>query len=110
MDLFNVLVSCGLGYEIPELLVSLIRIVVTAIKVAVPIGLVIFGMIDLGKAVMQQKDDEIKKNQQIFIKRLITAVLVFLVVSIVQLVIGIISNADGSDADGAIDCLNEILN
>lgn len=109
MEMFNLLVQCGLGVEIPDILVNLIRLVVFAIKVIVPIGLVIFGMIDLGQAVIKQKDDEIKKQQTLFVKRVIAAVLVFLVVSIVQLVISLIDKADPESNNSAIDCLNEIL-
>ena len=57
---------------------------VLVIKIVVPILLIVFGMLDLGKAVMAQKDDEIKKAQQTFVKRLVSAALVFLVILIVQ--------------------------
>ena len=61
-------------------------------------------MLDLGKAVMAQKEDEIKKSQQLFIKRLISAVLVFLVVFIVQIVIGLVAGDDSSNITNCIDC------
>jgi hypothetical protein len=50
--------------------------------------LVIFGSIDFVKAVVAQKDDEIKKGQQTFIKRLIAAIIVFFIVAIVKLTVG----------------------
>ena len=40
---------------------------------------------------MAQKDDEIKQAQGLFVKRIIAAVLVFLVVAVVQLIMGLIS-------------------
>ena len=42
----------------------IISSIVTVIKIAVPILLIIFGMLDLGKAVVAAKEDEIKKGQQ----------------------------------------------
>ena len=76
--------------------------IVLAIEIVVPILLVIFGMIDLGKAIIAQKEDDIKKGQQTFIKRLITAALVFLVVFIVKLVVGLVS--DDSKVTGCLKC------
>lgn len=74
------------------------------IKIGIPIILVFLGMLDLGKAVMAQKEDEIKKSQQLFVKRLISAVLVFLVLFIVQIVIGLVAGDSSSGITGCIDC------
>lgn len=81
--------------------------IVLAIQIVVPILLVIFGMIDLGKAIIAQKEDDIKKGQQTFIKRLITAAIVFLVVFLVKLVVGLVT--DNSDNKNISDCLNCFL-
>ena len=103
------LVACGsLGIEIPDVLPQIVSLVVNIIKIAVPIILIIMGMLDLGKAVMAQKDDEIKKGQQTFIKRLIAAVIVFFVVAIVQLVFNILASADESN-EGIWSCVNCFL-
>ena len=63
-------------------------------------------MLDLGKAVMAQKEDEIKKGQQTFFKRLIAAAIVFFVFIIVKLLINLLA---GDDGKGIIDCLDAIL-
>ena len=39
--------------------------VLLAFKIVIPILLIIFGMLDLGKAVIASKDDEIKKQQNL---------------------------------------------
>ena len=54
-------------------------------------------MIDLGKAVVAGKDDEIKKNQQLLVKRAISAVAVFFVVTLVTLVFGIFASSGVDD-------------
>lgn len=87
-------------------LVTFIHNIVVVIKVAVPIILVIFGMLDFAKGVMAGKEDEIKKGQQFFIKRIIAAVFVFLVITIVQLVMGVVSSDDNS----FWNCADQILN
>lgn len=71
---------------IPGDIVSIIHYVYLGIQVVVPIILIIFGMIELGKAIAAQKEDEIKRAQSSFLKKLIIAVIVFLVFSVVKFV------------------------
>ena len=59
------------GVVFDEQVPHIIKYVLLIIQILVPIFLVIFGSIDLFKGVYAQKEDEIKKGQQIFIKRLI---------------------------------------
>ena len=84
----------------------IISTAVTIIKIAVPILLIIFGMLDLGKAVVASKEDEIKKGQQLFIKRVISAVIVFFVIQIVQIVIRFVSGNNGTVSN----CFNCFIN
>ena len=90
MNLINFLadgVSCGgLSNPIPFKLVYVIHMIIMLIQFGVPLLLIIFGMLDLGKAVIASKEDEIKKGQQMFIKRLIAAVIVFFVIAVVKFV------------------------
>ena len=65
---------------------GLLGIVVTIIKVAIPIILIIMGMLDMGKAVTAGKDDEIKKQLKIFLIRAIAAILVFFIPAIVGVI------------------------
>lgn len=81
--------------------------IVTIIKVVVPIILVVIGMIDLMKAVIASKEDEIKKAQTTFIKRIIVAVIVFFIVSIVQIVIRFVA---GGEEDNVMGCFNCFVN
>ena len=68
-----------------QTLFSILGIGVTAIKIAIPIILIIWGMLDMGKAVTSGKDDEIKKQLVTFLRRAIAAILVFFIPSIVGL-------------------------
>ena len=83
-----------------------VHIVIVAIQIVVPILLVIFGMIDLVKAVVAGKEDEIKKAQSVLIRRLITGVLVFFVVAVVRLLISF----TGDFSQGMTDCMNVFIN
>ena len=81
----------------------IVSTIVTLIKIAVPILLIIFGMLDLGKAVVAAKEDEIKKGQQTFIKRAIAAIIVFFVIQIVQIIVRFVSGNDQNVA-GCFNC------
>ena len=92
------------GVAIDEKIVDVVHVIILAIQVFVPIVLIIFGMIDLAKAVMGQKEDEIKKGQQTFIKRIIAAAIVFFVVTIVKMVLSFL--AGGTDSGSIYQCVN----
>lgn len=94
-------VGCGSITDIPSSVPTTIHIIYMIIQVFVPLALIIFGMIDMAKAVMGQKEDEIKKGRQTFIKRIIAAAIVFFVFSIIKLVISFVS-----DSSDVTDCLN----
>ena len=83
LDLFNVLdnMVCSdvIGTGVPEQIAKIVHYIYLGIQVAIPALLILFGMIELGKAVTAQKEDEIKKAQSSFVKKLILAVIVFLV-------------------------------
>lgn len=99
--------TCGnAAFEFGGTFPYLVSTIVTLIKVVVPILLIIFGMLDLGKAVIASKEDEIKKGQQTFIKRVIAALIVFFVVYLVQTLIRF---ASGNDTD-VINCFNCFVN
>ena len=68
------------------------------IQWGIPILLILFGSIDLGKAVVAGKEDEMKNAQKMLLKRFLYAVLVFFVIPLVSLVFNIFGNA-GLDED-----------
>lgn len=105
-------VSCGgiitkMNATIPHLT----SLVVDLLKVGVPVLLIIFGMLDFGKAVMAQKEDEIKKNQSLFVKRLLSAALVFFVFIIVELLFNIVATDEKAGIWNCVNCfINEKCN
>lgn len=64
--------------------------VLMVFKIVIPILLIVFGMIDLGKAVIASKDDEIKKATNALLKRAIAAVVIFFIPTIVGVLMGIV--------------------
>lgn len=99
--------TCGdMGLEFAGMLPYIISSIVTIIKIVVPVLLIIFGMIDLVKAVTAGKEDEIKKAQNVFIRRLVMGILVFFVVIIVQMLVSFVSNKNAN----VTKCFNCFIN
>lgn len=93
-----------------EPIIRILKNVVKLIQFGVPVLLILFGMIDLGKAVMSSKEDEMKKAQGTLLKRFIYAVAVFLVITLVTFVMGLVgeAGADEADEDSWISCWNSV--
>lgn len=105
--MLNVLgmVSCG-EFTFDAILPGITSTVVTAIKIFVPLLLIFYGMLDLAKAVMANDEKVMKEAQSKLIKRFVYAIAVFLVVSLVQLVFGMLGSAHG---EGTSDVENESI-
>lgn len=100
-------VQCG-DTQIPKLAATLVRTVYIILQIAVPVIIIILGSLDLLKATIAQKEDEMKKGQQIFVRRLILGAIVFIVFALVQLVIGVV--APQNDNEGMWSCVDCLIN
>lgn len=69
-------------------------------QIGIPIILIVLGTIDLGKAVIASKEDEIKNAQKMLIKRAMYAVAVFFVVTIVSLVFSLLGTTQDPTIQG----------
>lgn len=108
MNLINFLaLEQQCGFDIPDQLAEVISLIIMLIQYAVPLLLIVFGMLDLGKAVIASKEDEIKKGQQMFIKRLIAAVIVFFVVAVVKLVVSLAAGEE--DKESIRNCIDGLV-
>lgn len=69
-------------------IIGVLRKVLTILQIGIPIILLLFGTIDLGKAVMAGDEKEIKSATSTLIKRAVAAVAVFLLFMVVSVVTG----------------------
>lgn len=97
MDLFLTMVASDIGTASgfcasTANIWQIVGYVLLVFKIAIPILLIIFGIIDLGKAVIASKDDEIKKATMALVKRAIAAVVIFLLPTIITFIMGIVSD------------------
>ena len=89
----------------PDLLslIGIAKKILLILQIAIPIALLIFGTMDLGKAVMAGDEKEIKSATGILIKRVIAAVAVFLLILIVSVVTGWVGGDEWKACWGAAD-------
>ena len=83
-------------------LLPLVRIIYRLVKIfqwGIPIALILYGTIDLGKAVIASDEKEIKAAQSRLIKRFIYAALVFLVVVLVEAFMNLVASGGSDDSD-----------
>lgn len=74
-----------LGDDLTDIFQSL----VSAIKIFVPILLIVFGVLDFGKAIFSFDESEMKKAQTKFMRRLMIAVAFFLIPTLLGLILDI---------------------
>lgn len=92
MDLFLIGAADPCGGLGP--IVNVLYAVLKIFWILIPIALIVFGTIDLGKAVIASDEKEVKAAQGRLIKRFIYAALVFFVPMLVSAVMGLL--ADGN--------------
>ena len=83
-------ITCG-NVTMPYVVAQITSLIILVIQIVVPLLIIIVGMLDLGKAVVAQKEDEIKKGWQTFFKRLLIGMIVFLVIVFVKFIIGLVA-------------------
>lgn len=69
---------------------QLVGNILTIFKIVIPILILIFGMIDLGKAVIASKDDEIKKAAKSLLFRVIAGLVIFFIPTLISFVFTIV--------------------
>lgn len=102
MDLFLIGAVDACGGLLP-----LVRVIVALIKIfmiIIPIGLIVFGTIDLGKAVIASDEKEVKAAQGRLIKRFIYAALIFFVPMLVGVIMNVVSAGGEGDTTSWNSC------
>jgi len=113
MNLFQILASVSCDGDILTL-VSGIKFVFTLIQWAIPLVLIVLGTIDMFKAMTSGDEKKTKEAQSTFIRRLIYAVVAFLIPFIISLVFSfagkIISNSGKETYDNFFTCWEQASN
>ena len=86
-----------------ETLMPIIKLVkfgiIPLIQAVIIVALIVLLVLDLGKAVMAGKEDEIKSAQKMAIKRVVYAVIVFLVPWLVNVGFSLLTSTGNAEAN-----------
>lgn len=89
---------------------QLVGKVLLVFKIVIPLLLIIFGMIDLGKAVVASDEKAIKNATNSIIKRLIAAVVIFFIPTMVAAIFTLISNFKDQKEDEGYSVCSACIN
>ena len=84
-------------------IVQLIGYVLLVVKVAIPLLIIALGIFDFGKAVVAEKEDEIKKQTKRLIMRVVAGIVIFLVPSIIMWVFGALGEYETLEDQAGFD-------
>ena len=87
--------ACGGAKPIVVIIIKFISF----FSIVIPIALIIFGTIDLGKAVIASDEKEVKGAQSRLIKRFIYAALVFFIPTLVAIVMDLVAAGMETDSE-----------
>lgn len=104
MDSAKKSASCGSTSDIPLALPIFIHNIISIIKILIPVLLIILGMLDFGKAVASNDEKTMNESKNKFVKRIIGAVAIFLVVAVTQFIFKAINIKNSNDIISCINC------
>lgn len=99
-----ILSGCG---WLPEKTIKIINIAYNVVRMMIPAIIIIMGSIDFLKSIGSASDDEIRKNTNNFIHKLVGAAIAFLIPAMVGWIAKVM--ADNS-ANQGVTCMNAMLN
>ena len=85
-------------------MIDILNRAIKYIRIAAPILLIVFGIVDFGKAVLSDDKDELKKATSKFTKRAIIVVIIFFVPLIVGFLIDIFNSVSDKSITDLINC------
>ncbi len=83
--------------------------ILTVFKISIPLVIIAYGMFDLGKAVVAEKDDEIKNATKRLMMRALAGVAIFFVPTIVLWIFGTINDYKAARSGSFDQCQACIL-
>ncbi len=97
-------VACGNVDNIPAGVPRLVRNIVNAIKILVPVIIIVLGILDIAKSVMASQEKDMQEYLRKFTRRIIAGVAIFFVVAIVQFIFGTIKDGSSASKLACISC------
>lgn len=82
--------------------------VVLVFKIVIPLLLIVFGMVDLGKAVVSSDEKAISKAVSTLIKRFVAAVVVFFIPTLVSAIFNVLGILNTSEYNVCVQCVTDV--
>ena len=111
MELF----SLAAGFNVEEFctqlksVVQIVGYILLVFKIAIPLLIIALGIFDFGKAVIAEKEDEIKKQTKRLIYRVIAGIVIFFIPHLVLWIFGAFVDDYSSEAESFKTCENCFL-
>lgn len=99
-----ILSGCG---WLPAKTINIIHIAYNVVRMAIPAIIVVMGSIDFLKSIASASDDEIRKNTNNFIHKLVGAAIAFIIPAAVGWIAQVMAD---SNASQGVTCMNAMLN
>ena len=90
------ILACTIGGKDFTSFMSVFKLVIQVIQYAVPVALILWGSIDLFKSITTGKDEETKKKQTLLFKKVLSAVIVFLLPWLIFTIMSILGGSVGT--------------
>ena len=86
---------------------KIVGVLIVVIKILVPVGIVLTGIVSLSKAVIEDDESEIKKCASILFSKVIVGVIIFSIPNVVDAVLDLVekSKITRSDFDHCTKCM-----
>ena len=96
-------ITC-VGTSLPDFVGYFVSLVYVGIRIGIPVLLIIVGMFDMGKAIVAKKEEDVKKAQDLLIKKLLLGIIVFLLPYLVEFLVKITTR----DSE-IVDCIKKLI-
>ena len=94
MGFLEILKNCPEGMGT---LVGIVKLFLNGVRYVIPIILIVIGTVDLAKAVLAKDDEATKKEQKHLVTRVIYAVVIFLIPTIVIVLFNVLGKSTTDD-------------
>lgn len=84
--------------------------IVTIIKILIPVLILVFGIIDLGKAVISSQEKEVGKAAGQLLKRFLAGVIIFFIPTFLDIGMGLVDETTGLDYKVCTECVSNPKN
>lgn len=104
------LLSLGAGFDITDFctqmkdIVQIVGYILMVFKIAIPLLIIALGIFDFGKAVVAEKEDEIKKQTKRLLYRVIAGVVIFFIPTLVLWIFKVFVSDYETDAESFKTC------